>query len=299
MSEGPPPDWRRPPADHPLQPLRGLVGDTASRVRWACALEVLSPKAGNVHPGASFADLSAADFLRAADALATAVADRSLGSLGPRVLEAVRRAMAVGPSNVNLGIALLIVPLVAAQERPGGAWPQRIAAVLEELTAEDGAAVFQAIRLSKPGGLGRSPQLDVDKTTGPVDLVAAMRLASERDRVARQYRTGFLDLLEGVVPLVDQEIVRWGDPLQGVRWAQIALLAQQPDSLILRKCGPAVADEATRRAAAVWAAEEEAERERRWRNFDVWLRGDSNRRNPGTTADLIAAALYLLLDPRD
>ncbi|MFN5467079.1 MAG: hypothetical protein ACK5AM_03065 [Pirellulaceae bacterium] len=30
-------------------------------------------------------------------------------------------------------------------------------------------------------------------------------------------------------------------------------------------------------------------------NFDQWLRADGNRRNPGTTADLIAAALMVAL----
>jgi triphosphoribosyl-dephospho-CoA synthase len=27
-------------------------------------------------------------------------------------------------------------------------------------------------------------------------------------------------------------------------------------------------------------------------DFDFWLRSDGNRRNPGTTADLVAAALF-------
>ena len=27
-------------------------------------------------------------------------------------------------------------------------------------------------------------------------------------------------------------------------------------------------------------------------DFDFWLRADGNRRNPGTTADLVAAALF-------
>ena len=30
-------------------------------------------------------------------------------------------------------------------------------------------------------------------------------------------------------------------------------------------------------------------------DFDFWLRADGHRRNPGTTADLIAAGLFVLL----
>ena len=33
-------------------------------------------------------------------------------------------------------------------------------------------------------------------------------------------------------------------------------------------------------------------------DFDFWLRSDGHRRNPGTTADLIAAALFVLLRER-
>jgi triphosphoribosyl-dephospho-CoA synthase len=32
-----------------------------------------------------------------------------------------------------------------------------------------------------------------------------------------------------------------------------------------------------------------------WIDFDRWLRADGHRRNPGTTADLIAAALMVAL----
>jgi triphosphoribosyl-dephospho-CoA synthase len=35
--------------------------------------------------------------------------------------------------------------------------------------------------------------------------------------------------------------------------------------------------------------------ERGLEDFDFWLRSDGHRRNPGTTADLIAAALFVLL----
>ena len=54
---------------------------------------------------------------------------------------------------------------------------------------------------------------------------------------------------------------------------------------------------AKRLAQAVLAvpAEEVQRRAAAWTELDVYLRGDGNRRNPGTTADMIAAAIWIVL----
>jgi triphosphoribosyl-dephospho-CoA synthase len=75
---------------------------------------------------------------------------------------------------------------------------------------------------------------------------------------------------------------------------QLRLLADAPDSLVARKCGIAVASELQQRAAEVYRLDWPSRKES-WpalHNFDRWLRADGHRRNPGTTADLIAATLF-------
>jgi triphosphoribosyl-dephospho-CoA synthase len=70
-----------------------------------------------------------------------------------------------------------------------------------------------------------------------------------------------------------------------------------PDSLIARKCGAETAEH-----SAAWAGrvldsgrpESEAYQEQ-LADLDFWLRTDGHRRNPGTTADLIAAGLFVAL----
>jgi triphosphoribosyl-dephospho-CoA synthase len=79
--------------------------------------------------------------------------------------------------------------------------------------------------------------------------------------------------------------------------AHVRQLAKTPDSLIARKCGVEIARESADRAAAVLAsgAPGDAAYQSALATFDAWLRADGHRRNPGTTADLIAAGLFVLL----
>ena len=53
-----------------------------------------------------------------------------------------------------------------------------------------------------------------------------------------------------------------------------------------------VAREASKRAASVLKSDMTP---RELARFDRWLRADGHRRNPGTTADLIAACLFVCL----
>ena len=72
--------------------------------------------------------------------------------------------------------------------------------------------------------------------------------------------------------------------------AQIHLLSRTPDSLISRKNGLRVAGEVQRRAGLVDPDDQKSVSE-----FDLYLRSEDHQLNPGTTADLIAASVYLLL----
>ena len=70
-----------------------------------------------------------------------------------------------------------------------------------------------------------------------------------------------------------------------------------PDTLIARKCGADVAELAALRAAAVTESGQPGDESYRaaLSDLDFWLRSDGHRRNPGTTADFIAAGLFVLL----
>ena len=87
----------------------------------------------------------------------------------------------------------------------------------------------------------------------------------------------------------------------GIVDTSVRLLSRQPDSLIRRKCGESIAKQASDLAAAFVKAGDPRGEDyaNRLASLDFWLRADGNRRNPGTSADMITAAIFVcLLDAR-
>ena len=258
----------------------------------ACLLEVTARKPGNVHRFRDFNDLTYTDFLLSAVAVGPAF-DRAPGrSVGATVLEAIQATRQVVRTNTNLGIVLLLAPLAAAP--PDQELRTGVAAVLDRLDLDDSRLLYQAIRLANPGGLGRVAEEDVaEEPTLPLRQI--MALAADRDLVARQYANGFREVLGEGVPALCRGLEQTGDLERAVVLCQLHLLAGHPDSLIARKCGLSVAEEASRRTRALleegWPRCGDAPLEA----FDAWLTADGHRRNPGTTADLVAACLFVAL----
>lgn len=263
------------------------------RATLACLLEATIPKPGNVHRGADFEDLTFTDFVAAGVAVGPAMERAAAGApLGQTVLEAIRATRVVAGTNVNLGIVLLCAPLACAATKPNlrAATEQ----VLKTLTAADCAAVYEAIALAMPGGMDKVDEADVAGPP-PSDLLHAMGLAAERDTIARQYVTGFAELFDFVVPELRAGLKRgWTLPDAVIR-THLRTMHKIPDTLIGRKCGSAVAGEVAANAGAVLNAGEPGDENytEALADLDFWLRSDGHLRNPGTTADLIAAALFV------
>ncbi len=261
----------------------------------AVLLEAAAPKPGNVHRGADFDDLTFLDLAASGVAIGPAIDGAAGGAaLGQAVLRAVCETRRLVATNANLGMILLMVPL--AKTPRGGDASANIQQVLSKLTADDAAGVYEAIRMAQPGGLGRVPQADVADAP-PADLIAAMRLASDRDLVSRQYVNGFDQVLGLVVPALANGLQSGLRLTEVIVHGQMQLMSRFPDSLIARKCGALVAQRSADQASAVLDAGAPGEEayQRALADFDFWLRSDGHRRNPGTTADLIAAGLFVAL----
>ena len=280
---------------HSKNALQYTAGQIAS---WVCQMEVTAPKPGNVHRGADFEDVTLGDFLSSAIALGSAIdAQPPTGGTGSMILSAVERTNLVAKTNTNLGIVLLVCPLAKLVQRGEALTPQLIAAEIETLTGAESRAVYQAIAKAKAGGLATVDKHDVNDADGAPDkLIDAMEQARERDMVAKQFCSGYTDVIEFVLPAIEEGLLRFGKISHGIVWAHVKTMAQFPDSLISRKLGDAVAKKSAAMAAQCLEQLTNADDDDFWRSvgdLDFWLRSDGHRRNPGTTADLITAALYV------
>lgn len=263
----------------------------------ACLLEVAAPKPGNVHRAADFADSTLVDYLASGVAIGPVMERASDTTLGRTVLDAVRATQQLVSSNTNLGMVLLLAPLASVPT--SHALADGVSHRLQGLDPSDAALVYEAIRLAQPGGIQpRDDQVQRHDVadSAPPDLIAAMRAAADRDLVAKQYTNDFHEVLNVVAPWLLEPSREMRLSVRIVH-THVRLMSAYPDSLIARKCGHRIAQESSARATDVLeaGAPETESYLKAVSDLDFWLRSDGTRRNPGTSADLIAAGLFALL----
>lgn len=311
----------------------------------ACQWEVLAAKPGNVHRLADFADMGLNDFLASALAVAGVTqawlprwsnasghpsqADQAkevvatgASTFGEFIYDAIRATRAVTSVNTNLGICLLLGPLVEAYARCGeetekcgetveerlASWASAAGRLIERAGVEQTRWIYRAICLANPGGMGQVDQADIQALAAlqSTDTVAhVMGLAAERDSIAAEYLNGYTVTCGQIVP----DLARHYAAGYGLQWATIATfvrrLATTPDTLIVRKVGATKAGEVSTWAGRVadqffpaepnWAVfqSRQDDCEALLSDLDFALRSDGHRLNPGTTADFVAAGLFV------
>ena len=276
------------------------AAEVAAAAQLACLLEASAPKPGNVSPGRHFADTRYEDFLASAAAVGVPLAGagtRSVGATTRLAIEATRRWTS---SNTNLGIVLLLTPLaraaIGSRQPTKAGLREALRCVLETTTVEDARDVYAAIRLASPGGLGQADSQDVAGDPD-VTLLEAMQLAAHRDGIAREYATAFEVTFEIGAPALErarQDGLSWDD---AVVETFLTVLALNPDTHVTRRAGVAVAAEvsALARQTLDLGGVRSAAGRRAVDEMDRGLRDAQNLRNPGTTADLTTAAIFVEL----
>lgn len=267
----------------------------AGAAQLACVLEASAEKPGNITPRHDFADTSYEDMLRSAIAVGPELGRAAQRGVGDTVLAAVRATRRVAGANTNLGIALLLAPL-ARGALLGGTLRERAEEVLDALTLDDARAAYAAIREAGAGGLDEPVEHDVHAAP-TVALRDAMKTAADRDSVAAEYATGYDLTFELGLPALERALDDGLAPRAATVEAYLALLAAVPDSLIARKRGRRAAERVSAGAAQALAAggvRGDAGRAALL-ELDASLRRDGNALNPGTTADLVTAVLFVAL----
>lgn len=258
----------------------------------ACRQEIEALKPGNVHVFADGHRMSAQQFLDSARISGAPLTDPAL-PVGQRILEAVRTTRHAVGTNTNLGILLLCAPLAKAAETNSDL-RANLAEVLRDMTMDDARAVFEAIVVASPGGLGSAEAHDVrDKPAVP--LLDAMREAAGRDMIARQYVTDFSDVFDVGIGAYEAALARGESGIWPTVFAYLGFLAGFPDSHVARKHGADVAEAVRQEAVtvntALDVADDEEARIRLLMEFDTGLK--QRGINPGTSADLTVACLLV------
>jgi triphosphoribosyl-dephospho-CoA synthase len=267
--------------------------DVVRAAQLACVLEASAEKPGNITPSHDFDDSSYVDMVRSGIALGPELGRAGERGVGETVLAAARASRGTAGANTNLGIALLLAPLARAA-LIGGPLRRRLGEVLRALTVDDARDAFAAVRLAGAGGLDEPVEHDV-RDEPRVTLREAMAAAAQRDTIAREYVTEYAVTFEVGLPTLAAAVddgLRLPDAIVELA---LRLLAAVPDTLIARKRGADAAERVAAGARQVLTAG--GIRDARGRialtRFDASLRGAGNALNPGTTADLVTAVLFV------
>jgi len=260
----------------------------------ACIWEAVARKVGNVHRAADFATTGLTDFLLSSAASARAFESATVNPVGLTVELATRATRDAVGQNTNLGILLLLAPLAAVPARTP--LVAGVREILAGLSIDDAVRTYHAIRLANPGGLGDAPEQDV-RQRPTVTLLEAMKMAADRDLIARQYATDFADVFDVGVPAFLAAFQKYGTVEAAIVDCQLRWMAAFPDSLIARKRGVTVAEDIRGRTNAMLSLGglDTLAGRRAGVELDGDLRSDGNKLNPGTTADLVAACLFVAL----
>jgi triphosphoribosyl-dephospho-CoA synthase len=262
-------------------------------------LEASAEKPGNITPSHDFHDTSYEDMLRSAIAVGPELARAGERGVGETVLAVVRASRRVAPANTNLGIALLLAPL--AKAALGGAVDPvalraRLGATLRALDRADARAAYEAIRLAGAGGLRERVEHDV-RSEPEIGLRDAMANAAARDSIASEYVSDYALTFETGLPALAAATGDGLAPRDAIVELALRLLDAAPDTLIARKRGAATAARVSAGARDVLAAGgvRTAAGIEALRGFDASLREPGNALNPGTTADLVTATVFVAL----
>jgi triphosphoribosyl-dephospho-CoA synthase len=174
--------------------------------------------------------------------------------------------------------------------------------VVESTTPEDAVNVYEAIKIANPSGLGKAPELDINDPSSVsrivkenISLHQVFKIASEYDRVCSEWVNNYPITFDVAYPHLMEQIRKTKDLNVAIIHTFLKVLAEYPDTFIARKIGIKKAREVSSKAKEILklGGLETSRGRENLREFDLELRRSSNLFNPGTTADIIAAALAL------
>lgn len=304
------------------------IKDLTRCVNLASLLEVSGhPKPGNVHRTQNFKETRYEHFLagiaailpsfkelceRAHDELSSDESDYSFIKLGHFFKKASEEMMSWQKGgNVLLGHILILAPLAAAaaiclkkHELSFSDFSNTINKIIDDATVEDTINLYDAIRTSNPGGLGKIDKYDLKNDnslkeirTDKVTLKKIFEISAEYDLIGLEYSTGFDIILKEGLPYFFLAFKQTNDINIATVNTFLKILAEHPDTLIIRKAGLDKALMVTEKAAEIVKGGGIKTKKglNLTQKLDKMLQQKDGQLNPGTTADITAGIILCAL----
>jgi triphosphoribosyl-dephospho-CoA synthase len=291
-------------------------------------LEVSAFKPGNVSREIGFETTRYEHFLASAVAVSScferaakqgvslskeAIQPQQIG-IGKLVKEAVIEVNAwQNGGNTLLGTILLLSPIAVAAGKSLISntklsipkLRENIEIVVRSTTPSDAVDVYEAIKIADPNGLvGKAPALDVYDPTSKnklleekISLYDVFKISSSYDSISYEWVETYPITFEVGLPYLTEQLKDKSTLNTAIVHTFLHILSKVPDTLIIRKTDQETADQISANAKTILEAGGLTTSDGREEllKLDARLRRSSNKLNPGTTADLMAAVLSLAL----
>lgn len=301
--------------------------EIAAALQLALLLEVSAyPKPGNVHRTRDFESTRFEHFLASATALGPhfrlaalrgrKVAEGSAWCRGLAIGERIRRAVEASSEwqhggNTSLGVILLLTPIAYAAGMISPKSPLRIQGIRRKLrkvvsrtTSADAVNTYRAISYASPGALGKVPDLDVNDKNSiaairkrNLSLLDIFRVSARYDTISWEWVNNFSVTFDIGLPFLAKELRTTRDINTAIVDTYLRVLSLVPDTLIARKQGIEIAKQISLQANRVLrkGGMRTPSGRKAVVRMDRALQRSDHRCNPGTTADLTASALSVLI----
>ena len=267
------------------------------QIKFVCDTEMESLKPGNVHKYSEGHNMNVKDFFKSSSIISRCLTKNNL-DLGKKILNSVNEIKKKVKKNTNLGILLMLSPIVTVVLKEGIISKEellrKIRSLIKKQNVKNSIPIFKAISLISPGGLGISKKYDVNEMP-KTKLYKAMEFSRKRDLIARQYYNGFKDIFNIGVPAYKKFYNKWGKVNWALTGVYLTFLKKFNDSHIARNKGNKIAISIKKEAKKYYFFLKNNKNLTKIKKellvFDKKLK--SKEINPGTIADLTVATLFI------
>jgi triphosphoribosyl-dephospho-CoA synthase len=280
--------------------------EIAKMAQIASALEVSGyPKPGNVHRTRDFDDMEFEDFVISGivigDTIREACTDVDVENpqLGKYILQAVAETDRWIKNNTNLGIVMMTTPIAvaAAISDSFDDIRENIKLVMGNTSVDDACDLYDAINIADAGGMGDQDEYDVASDNAKNELrengqtmYDVLKISAPWDMLAREMTGDMPAVFEIGYPKY-HELRQSKSQNDACVLTFLTILSHIPDTLISRKYGSDEAMKISLMTRDLLNIKDEPDFKDRLREFDDYL--FKNKYNPGTTADLTAASIFV------